>query len=89
MLNITLIKFILKTGCVTLLLVVGIYMLCLSRTKLAALAANLFGVRDLEITTGNVVFLKVMGSLMTIAGIVLIWFFFLYDPSAAAAAAKN
>ncbi|MBC2595597.1 hypothetical protein H5P28_15120 [Ruficoccus amylovorans] len=80
MLNITLIKFILKTGCVTLLLVGGIYMLALSREKCTAIASNLFNVRDLEITTGNVVFLKVMGTIMTLLGLFLIWKFFIYLP---------
>lgn len=79
MLNITLIKFILKTGLVTLLLVGGIYLLAMSRQKCSSIASSLFGVRDLEITNGNMVFLKVTGSIMTLSGIVLIWFFFLQD----------
>ncbi len=83
MLNITLIKFILKTGLVTLLLVGGIYMLALSRQKCAAIASSLFGVRDLEITTGNVVFLKVTGAILTLLGLFLIWKLFIYVPTAA------
>ncbi|QYY36589.1 hypothetical protein [Ruficoccus sp. ZRK36] len=83
MINIDLIKFILKTGLVTLLLVGGIYMLVMSRVKLESVFSNVFNLRDLEITTGNIVFLKIVGSIFTLLSLFLLWQFFIYSPGGA------
>lgn len=73
----TQIIYIVLTGIVTVLLIFGIYLLIMRRQKLESLVEKLFGTRDMEITTGNFIFVKFVGAGMVIVALLLSWKFFL------------
>ncbi|MEM9226694.1 MAG: hypothetical protein AAGA45_01895, partial [Verrucomicrobiota bacterium] len=66
----------LKTAFVTLLLIAGLYILILSKAKFESLISKVSGAHDLELTTGNFIFLKVMGSGFILVALLAGWFFF-------------
>ncbi|MEM8549179.1 MAG: hypothetical protein AAGF10_00160 [Verrucomicrobiota bacterium] len=70
------ILFILKTAFVTLLLILGLYTLIMSKAKFESIISRVSGSHDLELTTGNFVFLKVLGGGFVIVAILAGWFFF-------------
>jgi len=69
--------FIIKTGIVTLIFLFGVYLLVMSKSRMETSVGKLFGSNDLELTTGNFVFVKVVGAGMVVVSGLLAWKFLL------------
>ena len=80
--KIALIAMILKTAACTLFFVGGVYLLMLSRERLEAFFCNLIAVRDMEVPTASLVFIKIMGVVMIALSLFCVYRFFIYDPDA-------
>lgn len=78
-----LILTIFKTGLSTLLFVGGIYLVATSKERWEQFVGGLVSIRDLEMSRGSVIGLKIFGSLLIVTGLFLAFFFFIYDPDAA------
>ncbi len=72
----TQIFFIVKTGIVTLMFLFGIYLLLVPKSRMESSIGRLFGSGDLELTTGNIVFIKFVGVVMVVVSGLLGWKFF-------------
>lgn len=76
MLSINLIIFIIKTGIVTLLFVLGLLLLWVGRERWDSLMGKLLGIPDLEMPVGSYVFVKLLALLfIAIGGFAIFQFF--------------
>jgi len=80
--KLALIVMILKTGLCTLFFVGGIYLLTLSKERWERFVGSLISVREMEMSTGSLVFIKTVGVILLVLSLFCIYRFFVYDPDA-------
>lgn len=76
LISISHIIFIIKTGIATLLIILGIWLMVISREKWENLMGSLLGIPDLEISTAGFATVKIFGLLASACGAGLAYFFF-------------
>lgn len=87
--KVELIKAIMKTAMCTLPVVFGFIFCIVSKEACENFFGRLVSIRDLELSTVNFVVFKMIGVVMLLGGLGLAFYFFIYDPSAAARAASE